>query len=160
MSTSGGSGGGAALVAVTFSTNVIVDGNVAVSLGLVDTQPSMPNSNQLQATVTSTPTIVAPLGNVLDSPFGSVNNVDTTTATFIIDVVLTVSNLAATEVLQIGAQAFASAGGPGDSATIDFTTADTTPIAGTDLAWDGTSVVTSTTGGVFVVSLSYDAQYE
>ena len=159
MSTSGGSGGGATLTAVHMSAAANVDGNVATYLNLYDTQASIPDSNAFTAAATSTPTIVAPLSNVLDSPSSSVTNVDTTDSSFLVEATITVSNLAATEVLLISASATAAAGGPHDNAIIDWTTADTTVVAGTDLTWDGTSVVTSTAGGVFVVLMVLGSGY-
>lgn len=160
MSTSGGSGGGGALVPVTIGLNLNVDGNVATLLQVAEVQPLIVGNNELSALATSTPTVVAPLGNVCDSPSGAIGNVDTTSDSFFLGATIIVSNLAATEVLVISANVTLAIAGPNQSAEIDWTTADTTVVAGTDLAWDGTSVVSSTAGGVFVVSIALTATYE
>lgn len=160
MSTSGGSGGGGALVPVNFGGTLNVDGNVATQFSMFETQPSMPDANALAIQATSTPTVVAPLGNVCDSPTGFIVGIDTTTNAYVINVIITVSNLAATEVLQISGTVTVPVAGPNQSGSIDFTTADTTVIAGTDLTWDGTSIVSSTAGGVFVVSVALQSNYE
>jgi hypothetical protein len=66
---------------------------------------------------------------------------------------ITVSNAVGTEVLQVFADVVVSTTGTSESATIDWTTATTNAVAGTDLSWNGTSIVSSTLGGVFAASL-------
>jgi hypothetical protein len=79
-----------------------------------------------------------------------VNNVDTTTDTYGINVSVVISSVDGTNVLTLSGSATASAGTPGDSVSLDSTDMAATATAGADLTYDDTTGnVTSTAGGVY-----------
>lgn len=70
---------------------------------------------------------------------------------------LVATNTAGTQVLVLAASAF---GVPaGGRIQLDWTTANVSPVAGTDLQWDGTTV-TTTAGGVFCVGALFSGGWD
>ncbi len=109
----------------------------------------------VQMAVTTIPQLVAPMGIVVNGPNGQIGNLPPNEGdTYDITAVLTVSNLAGTEVIQVKATASIAAGGLGGAP--DFSTAEATAVAGTDLVWDSEAfgTVTSTAGGIFAAILT------
>lgn len=111
---------------------------------------------RLAGATTSPPVLIDPASVVADVQQPStIARIPVDADSFGAALTLWVTDLAGTNVLQVQVAASTT---PGDtSLSIDWTTATATPIAGTDLAWDGTSQVTSTAGGIFVAALSYAA---
>lgn len=115
---------------------------------------------EVEGTVTSVPTLVAPSGLVAGSPTLDIDGLDTTTDDLGLNAHLWVTNLLGTEVLELVASGDIAQSGPGQSGDIDWTTATANAVAGSDLSWDGSSTVTSTAGGVFVVSLVFTMNWD
>ena len=111
--------------------------------------------NYIVGGYTSVPQVASALGLVCSSFNCQISYIDTTNDDYYIEMTVTISDLTGTNILTINGTAEASAGGPNDDATVDWTTATATAVAGTDLVWDAAATtVTSTAGGVYVVSVS------
>lgn len=103
---------------------------------------------------TSVPQVASALGLVCSGFYCDIGGIDTTSDPYLIVMDVTISDLTGTNILTINGNATASAGGPNDGATVDWTTVTATAVAGTDLVWDAAATtVTSTAGGVYVVSV-------
>lgn len=121
-------------------------------------------SGQTGNCLTSVPVLVAPggvvAGGVASIGF-TVSHIDTTADAFDLTGKMLVSNLTGTQVIGIIATGSVPMVGPDQSGTIDFTTGTPTAIAGTDLVWTAaTSTLTTTAGGVFVVSIQTNGSWD
>jgi hypothetical protein len=106
-------------------------------------------------------TLIAPTGIVVAAFTLSVTGVDTTTDDLQLIGYLWVSNQLGTEVITVAGTGDIAQVGPDQSGSIDWTMADATAVAGSDLTWDSTDVeVTSTAGGIFTVSLVWSATWD
>lgn len=108
--------------------------------------------------MTSVPVLVGAAGTVAGVGTGFVKNIPVDADPYDVTIDLVVTNLTGTEVIIVEVDLTTTAGDT--SATIDWTTATPSSVAGTDLTWDGTGAVTTTAGGVFVASLSAFANWD
>lgn len=160
MSTSGGSGGGGASIDFALLLYDLTVNDAATTLyNVTQGVPIVGNDTELVATVTtSLPFTVPALTAVVNAEDAGLFNVDTTNSAYTATATIMVSNAIGTEVIWVSATATAIIDGPGQNISIDWTTATVTAVAGTDLSWNGASVISSTAGGVFSASLAVAGQ--
>lgn len=100
--------------------------------------------------------VVAAMGNVIvpGELAATVSNVDTTSDAFDVNVFIVITDLAGTNILTIDGFFQIPVSGPGESGSMDWTTATATSVAGIDLTWDNVALsIVSTAGGVYVASI-------
>lgn len=107
---------------------------------------------QLGTALTTIPVVVAAMGTVATvGPDFIVTVIPVDVDILDVEATLYVTDLTGTNSIEVDLSGSTTAGDT--SLTLPWTGAVSTTIAGTDLAWDGTNVVTSTAGGIFVASL-------
>jgi hypothetical protein len=165
--TSGGRGGGGGGFGAGDFPGVFADVIVAGTLNVDlddDTLYLLTSASSLIGAVsgvmTAGPTLVAPLGDVITSEALFVAGVDTTTDRLDLAATITVTDSLGTNVLTVVATGYIPQAGAGQNGSIDWSTAVATQVIGTDLAWDGTSKVTSTAGGIFTVVMVYSLAWD
>lgn len=90
----------------------------------------------------------APAGTVVTFGALTVTNIDTTSDEFTIGVQLEVANLDGSETIVLTGTVTASAGAPGDSATVASTDLSVSSQVGSDLSYDPATGIVSTTAGI------------
>jgi hypothetical protein len=111
--------------------------------------------------LTSAPTLVGPSSPIATVEDAGVGGVDTTLDDLPLQATVLVTDQLGTEVLAITGTGDIPQVGPNQSGTIDWATATTNPIAGSDLTWDsGNQEIFTTNGGVFTVSITWQFSWD
>ena len=163
----GGSGGGLTidafpLITVEFSTQGSTAYIYTENAYPLLTAPSGGSlMGQWEQVMTSLPTLVTASQAVVSSPGLYVYEVNTSLDDLILGAGLVVSNMTGTQVLQVFATGDIAQVGPGQSGSVDWSTATPTAIQGTDLTWDsGAQSVSSTLGGIFMATMLSTAGWD
>lgn len=165
MSTSGGEGGGGGsslnIASFVFDGMSSVYGDIPLNTAVAfNTVALLPDAAVGASTAVPQVTSTA-LGTIFTFFSSSIYNIDTTHDGYDYSVTITVADLTGTQVLVLVGAARASAGGPGDTVTVMSSDLTISSQVGTDLAYDDTTGIISTTaGGTYGCFINYSGNWD
>ena len=170
MSTSGGSGGGSAFNPGNYplvESEFAIQGTAAGSLiGLSSNLFTIADPVTGFSTVfaflgTSLPTLVAALSPIINLADMSqlVGPLDTPNAGFQFEALLSVADLTGSNLISVLGSADIPSGQTAATALIDWSTASVQTTVGADLTFDPAVGISTTAGGVFVVSVEFNGSW-